>query len=261
MYTVDNSRFKEIKTEEDAYWLGYIFADGCVREDSRALIIASVDLDQLEKFKKYMNYSGPIRKVKKSKGSYAVNQVYRIVVCSSKVCSYLNLLGKTPGKLVMPDLPDELSRHFIRGYFDGDGSISISDREYTVKGTHYKYQNVPYISLIIHQDNLDWFYSRFCSYFKFNYKKSKTNYMFYIVISGKKNCFAFKEYCYDNSTIYMNRKYNLFQNMAPLYSNIKLKTQNMLGPPESVSYQRVKIETIGQSAETAPLGEALNDYQ
>ena len=55
VYSYDESYFKNIDTEEKAYWLGFLYADGYVRKRQRnsemRLKLGIKDLDHLEKFK------------------------------------------------------------------------------------------------------------------------------------------------------------------------------------------------------------------
>ena len=66
-YTFDENFFKNIDTEDKAYWLGFFYADGCVRvrkESSESKLKLSIkDIDHLEKFKKSLNGNNKILKV------------------------------------------------------------------------------------------------------------------------------------------------------------------------------------------------------
>lgn len=120
---VNASFFKEINNEESAYFLGFLFADGCVQMGSGAytmsLKLKSDDVCIIEKFRDIMSPSSPI-KISEGKYSYfRVNQ--------KEVCEQLEALGCVPNKSLIltfpPLVPKELIRHFMRGYSDGDGCI------------------------------------------------------------------------------------------------------------------------------------------
>jgi hypothetical protein len=54
--------FDKINTEEKAYWLGFIAADGCVTDKGCLQILLSrKDRDHLELFKKHINGEHPVR--------------------------------------------------------------------------------------------------------------------------------------------------------------------------------------------------------
>jgi hypothetical protein len=128
-YTVWEEAFERIDTEEKAYWLGFLYADGCVlqqRGRGRAfLILQSQDYSHIEKFRRFLKSDYPIHSYPKS-GSVGIR------IASEKMFHDLVLLGCIPRKslyLQWPkSLPFHLSRHFIRGYFDGDGSAFVSGK-------------------------------------------------------------------------------------------------------------------------------------
>lgn len=84
VYSVNDDYFSEIDTEEKAYWLGFIYADGYVTGSKLGITIANLDRMHLEKFKKCI---GSDYKIK----SYVSNSVYgsckycRILINSEKL--------------------------------------------------------------------------------------------------------------------------------------------------------------------------------
>ena len=84
VYSVNDDYFSEIDTEEKAYWLGFIYADGYVTGSKLGIAIANLDRMHLEKFKKCI---GSDYKIK----SYVSNSVYgsckycRILINSEKL--------------------------------------------------------------------------------------------------------------------------------------------------------------------------------
>ncbi|MEK7665219.1 MAG: LAGLIDADG family homing endonuclease [Patescibacteria group bacterium] len=132
--------FFEKWTPKMAYILGFLYADGDiedVRRSSRTQYItfASIDKEILEVIKNAMgsehniNYRAP-RKVTYSNGkTYESSGIYRLRIGSKKMFDDLIKLGLTPRKsltIIFPNnIPDNCFRHFIRGYFDGDGCVTI----------------------------------------------------------------------------------------------------------------------------------------
>ena len=124
----DDTLFEDIDNEEKAYWLGFLFADGNITYDldktkyKIELGLATIDYNHLEKYKTFLKYNKDI-KFRSSTNSC------RIIVGSKKACEDLIKLGCTPKKSLILKFPknirEDLLSHFIRGYFDGDGSISI----------------------------------------------------------------------------------------------------------------------------------------
>lgn len=129
----DYGYFHNIDTEEKAYWLGFIFADGAV-DDSRNRLRVSLVTEgklHLQKLAKALNWSGSVlgpRTVKwKYKGVVKKSKVFTLELGEKNFIADLNKLGVVQAKthiVKFPKIPDDLLRHFIRGVFDGDGSIS-----------------------------------------------------------------------------------------------------------------------------------------
>src|ERR1041384_96069 len=121
-HTINESFFEKIDTPEKAYWLGWMFSDGCVNKhfSSFRLKLKSDDISILQNFKTAMSATQSIVKCSTE------NQHY-LSISGSKMCQDLNRLGCTPNKslsLKWPiDLKDEYIPLFIRGYFEGDGCI------------------------------------------------------------------------------------------------------------------------------------------
>nr|DAG76107.1 MAG TPA: LAGLIDADG DNA endonuclease family [Caudoviricetes sp.] len=116
--------FENIDTEEKAYWLGFIAADGCVAKHMRSCTIelARRDREHLIKFEKVF---GGYYKVKDYDREFPSSA---ITISSVKCCYDLLKYGITPAKSLTLDvdfslIEKSLIRHFIRGYFDGNGSI------------------------------------------------------------------------------------------------------------------------------------------
>ena len=136
-YSVDDSFFDVIDTQDKAYILGLLYADGCNYEDNNWFKIDLVqdDKDTLLKIKDVMQYTGDLKfyeqKDKMFNGkSYKAKTQARLAIRSKQLSQQLALKGCTSNKtytLVFPGkdiLSKKLYRHFIRGYMDGDGGIS-----------------------------------------------------------------------------------------------------------------------------------------
>lgn len=119
-----------------AYILGFISADGNVRNYSNSehkekyrlsIGLKKSDYMILEKFKNELNYSGDIkfRKVKTKGKEYEICELF---IYSKEIVNDLIKLGITPVKslnIKFPGIPNEFVIDFIRGYFDGNGSIGV----------------------------------------------------------------------------------------------------------------------------------------
>ena len=137
IYNVNEDYFSVIDTEEKAYFLGYLYADGNIEQGSKRfqLSLHVKDLKILEKFKQSLLFTGPLRHI--------VNKnMVSLRVYSLKMCKDLKNLGVVPNKgriLVFPNLdqvPVLYLNHFIRGYFDGDGHVrKRKNSSFSILGT------------------------------------------------------------------------------------------------------------------------------
>jgi DNA-binding transcriptional regulator WhiA len=142
--------FDKIDTIQKAYWLGFLYADGTVSISNGkkkayrlSVEVAEVDRDFLELFKKTVNADNPIEEVERTVNGKPYSSV-RLRLCSKGFVESLIDKGCLSNKsliLVFPEwLEERLVPHFIRGYFDGDGSIVCSENnwnsyEFSVIGT------------------------------------------------------------------------------------------------------------------------------
>ncbi len=111
--------FDNIDNEDKAYFLGYLYADGYVNDQCMRLNIHNQDYHILQKFCECLESDETI--IKPFGDHYSCLTVNSIDFANS-----LHRQGVVQAKtkiLKPPILDDNLIRHFIRGYFDGDGSI------------------------------------------------------------------------------------------------------------------------------------------
>lgn len=118
-YDFNENYFSELKTHEQAYILGFIYADGYNREDCLELDQLGERIDILQKVNAALGSNYPIK-------SYSPNK-YRLNFNSIKLCNDLTKLGAIRNKSLTLTFPTfiqkELMSSFILGYFDGDGCI------------------------------------------------------------------------------------------------------------------------------------------
>ena len=116
--------FKNIDSEEKAYFLGLLISDGNVFKDStgrQASISITLDLNDeyiLQKFKEVLNVNTSISKDGRGCGQIAIR--------SNLMADDLKQYGVVPRKsyiTYLPKINDIYMSHLIRGILDGDGSI------------------------------------------------------------------------------------------------------------------------------------------
>lgn len=132
IYEYDDNFFEVIDNEIKAYWLGFIYADGSINENrfSKCLEIGLKisDIDHLAKFQKDLGYKEIHIQKRITRLNGKEYPSCRISVPNNKMCNDLIRHGATPRKSLTLTFPTHLRKdlipHFIRGYFDGDGTIS-----------------------------------------------------------------------------------------------------------------------------------------
>lgn len=210
-YNYDESKFFKISSEEDAYWLGFIFADGGVKLYKNTkykkgkmyllkLRLALKDLSHLEKFKNYINTNAPI-KFEKYKG----NNCCILEINNKSIVNNVLKLGCIPNKsykIRMPFLKKTLIRHFIRGYIDGDGWYTIDKIE--------KRFSIGFLSNKNFVLDMDKFLVNNLSISNGTVSKRTNTYQ--ILYRRKKDMLKLWKFLYVRSKIYLERKKKVFLN-------------------------------------------------
>ncbi len=127
-YEVNEHYFDDLNAEGPAYWLGFLFADGAVIERKYGPGFLSINLGRkdeshIEKFRDDLSSTHPIKRRIDTGTSY-------IYIKRAHLVSTLRTHGCIPRKtyhLEFPNhIPDGMLHHFMRGFFDGDGSVYFS---------------------------------------------------------------------------------------------------------------------------------------
>jgi hypothetical protein len=131
-YSLDVNYFKSIDTINKAYILGFIYADGCNTRRGLQIGLHEKDKEVLEFIKKELNADNALTYIKPFKKGWSYKWDLRI--SSKELSNDLTEKGCPPAKSLIVKFPDfiddNLMPHFIRGYFDGDGCITICDKGY-----------------------------------------------------------------------------------------------------------------------------------
>lgn len=192
-YTLNESFFENIDNEINAYWLGFLYADGCVMDNHKmALLIHKRDTDHMEKFKKDISSTYPIRDAGRDR--------IHMICSSRKICQDLISHGCMPRKtfnLKFPILREDLIRHFIRGYMDGDGSIFQNNKgecaiSFTGQPEFLYSMNKVFINMGISKKI---YHGKGCSELR---------------ITKKKDFYKLGHWMYENATVFMDRKQERF---------------------------------------------------
>ena len=129
----DYTYFHNINTARKAYYLGFLFADGCIQRNDYTISIFLQDKDSniIHSFHKDLKSQ---LKIYHKKAHDNVSAQHGVSLNSKEMYYDLINLGVKPNKSVdgmdFPLLDSNLMPHFIRGFFDGDGSIYLKQRIY-----------------------------------------------------------------------------------------------------------------------------------
>lgn len=197
--SVNINFFDNIDTEEKAYILGFSYADGsiCPNRKKKTSYIYSLSIKYddkylLEQILHIMDSTHNIQEIKATDSNYGTGVQCHVNITCKQIHNRLEKLGMSNKKHI-PNIPEHLIHHFIRGVFDGDGCVSISNRgdiEMYIMGEESFLQEVN-------------------NYIDFNEPKFYNN-IYKARKSGRLNAIKFYEYIYKDATIFLKRKKEIF---------------------------------------------------
>lgn len=201
--------FDKIDSEEKAYWLGFLFADGYNNPDINTFSISLNinDLDHLQKFATILSLPNNYVKIEFAKYKNKKFPSATLKLYSKHLCNTLTELGCVQNKsfvVKFPNIPEHLYIHFIKGLFDGDGCLTyFLDHNYlqfkfsitSTKEMLLSIQNI--INLLDINSNL------------YYISKTKNN-TWNLEVSGNQQILKLCNWMYNNSNIHLNRKYDKY---------------------------------------------------
>lgn len=124
-------------SEPLAYVVGFAFADGAVAPRRNRLVLAQSDPEILTAIQSAVPNPTAL--------AYSTGaKCWRLTISDTPI-EVLRSYALVPNKTALgwfPSVPAEFARHYVRGFFDGDGSISISSRGLN--------QRTPRLSFVAH---------------------------------------------------------------------------------------------------------------
>ena len=221
-YIPNDTYFDKIDTEQKAYWLGFLYADGYNNETKREVKIRLQRSDESHLLKLrdaiYPDAQRPLYYRRNSCELYIAN------AHMSRQLKSLGCMQAKTFKVHFPfdAMPAELYSHFIREVFDGDGSIVLS----TLKSGAHKTMfsiigNRPFMSEINHviASSCGIGENQLIDY------KGKDERIATVIWSGCRQCIKIREYLYNNATIFLQRKRDKFDKLGTnewkTYENLK----------------------------------------
>lgn len=201
-YKIREDFFDIIDTQEKAYLLGFLYADGNVHRQNNTIKIEvhEQDIDVLELFISNIFVE--------NRPKIGIDRdIYRyITITSGHLKNALMKNGCVPDKtflVSLPSLPSDLLRHFIRGVYDGDGCITVDNKSNRVRIILTGYSCfLMQIKEVFESLGIKAIYT---GCIKGNDKTSS------LVVGDIKNTVKVLNYLYNDAIIFLNRKYQLFK--------------------------------------------------
>lgn len=208
---INDTYFDIIDTEDKAYLLGFLVADGCVREEIRRTkttyrIAFNNTIADKEAIELLHSNICPEQKLnicnnhynRRKQPTYILQWTSEHMAKVLKEKYHIKPRKTYDSTFSIPEesIPEPLWRHFIRGFFDGDGHIGANSLEFV-------FNSEPFMNQI-----MGWFKN-------FNYRVIKVNgkttiYWKVIIPLDDIERKAIKDFFYKDSKYYLKRKYNSF---------------------------------------------------
>ncbi|MBM7619150.1 intein-encoded DNA endonuclease-like protein [Bacillus tianshenii] len=187
-----NEDYFKTWSDNMAYILGFILADGNINGNTQSVTISQKHKEILEDIKQELQSDQPIMETKRGLFLFHIN---------SSIIRHdlINLHGLTPNKSLtveFPEVPEKYLHHFVRGYFDGDGSINYPKYTVTFVGGSVAFMNS--LQKELYKVELT---SRI----------TEKNNHYRLFISGRKSIKLFANWIYKDSDLYLKRKFLEFE--------------------------------------------------
>jgi hypothetical protein len=130
-----NERFFDTWSPPMAWVLGLLQSDGHFGKKSAAIQFSSTDRELVEKARSCLDATHPIPSVEGGVGHMGDKPVHILLISRKRLRRGVDAV--LPARLKanrreLPAMPNDLLRHFLRGYFEGDGSIFFDEPRKTL---------------------------------------------------------------------------------------------------------------------------------
>lgn len=196
--------FQKIDCQEKAYWLGVLLSDGSVYKNKVSLGLK--DLEHVEKFRRAIQATNNkiVKVVDNRFFKECINWYFTIN--DSQLVEDLSKYGMVQNKTYVgfrfPNIPEEFKYDFVRGYFDGDGSISFSQNQNKYRLDWCgNFEFLTDLKIFLGKENIS-----LC-------QNSVSKITYNLKIAGKKDVLRILDAMYKNSTeeTRLNRKFEIVQ--------------------------------------------------
>lgn len=208
------------ESSNGAWLLGFLTADGYLPITKGALnrvtlTLARIDEEVLYKIKKELEYEGPIYQFESSNGFPASSLSFTSKKIRKQIESYGIVNNKTfKLKELSAKISQEYIIDFIRGFFDGDGSIYANEREKKI-GMSFTCASKEFLESIA---------SFLTEKYGVTYPKiyeSQRNHIIYDIKYYKKDSLLLGELFYNHSNLALSRKQKKYFELKEKYPMLR----------------------------------------
>lgn len=203
----DHQYYKDIDSANKAYFLGLLTADGSVmsyKQQSKKIQLSLQKRDDHIIFAFANELKINANKYIKTYTNKDGCQYSRIIIYSDELCDDLIKYNVVPNKTFItkyPIIPQIYNRDYIRGYFDGDGSINKSIPHLKICGTIQVLSEIQ--KILIQECNLN--------ITKLQQRhKDRDNNIRSLEYGGRKQVRRIYNFLYENANLYLKRKKERF---------------------------------------------------
>ena len=219
--------FESIDSERKAYWLGFIYADGSIYGNCLSIHLKDTE-ENVNLLNRFQEDLGSCYKIEHGiQDSWGTLTKYcKLSVNSSKIVKDLKDKGCIRKKslvLIYPtehQVPLEMQRHFIRGYFDGDGSITQNGKFIQIAGTKEFLEGIREFLGVLSQPKHD--------------KRHLDKNVYRLAFGGALQVLRIKDIFYEGATIWLQRKKDRFDLLSKQYNEEIIKERRKYS---SLTYQ------------------------
>lgn len=205
-YEINHSYFKSINNKKKAYILGFLFADGYNHQDKKSIVLQLSYPDEyiLSLIGKEIYLNNDFYLAERFHPDHKTQ--YSLRIYSEQLSKDLANLGCIQKKSLVLKFPTNLHEkyysHFLRGYFDGDGCISIGKRN----------QQVTFLGTLDFLNKIQEILIKECKLNKV--KPFKRNNIYSICYGGRHQCIKISNFLYKNSGNWkLKRKFEKFKSL------------------------------------------------
>lgn len=208
-YSLNEKYFDCIDTQDKAYLIGLLYADGCNCNNNISICLQERDKDILEKMNSAIGSDRPLRFIDYSNRDGNCQNQYCLSITNKYMSQQLSFLGMIRNKSLVLEFPmwlrKDLYSHFLRGYFDGDGSVSKN--YHNAKLSIVSTENFCKTVQDILRNNIDINTSIYLCH------KNTSTTTRTLQISGRKQIRKFLDYIYQDANLYLQRKYDIYESL------------------------------------------------